>query len=302
MIIVNLKIELRSIVIFLFILATANYICIAEEKGLPAAAVSEDLRTSKTAWSTTLPNGDNIKVYKRVEIAVDPNRDFHGVSACRVPNGDLLVTHKDSIRHTGGDSVIRQWRSTDGGLTWQNEGIIADWRQQGYDLIMGELGVTPDNRLVLLAQTYEAAASGNIGSCWNRWYISSDNGRTWEYKGIIDQSDKYAVKSPRSVFSHKGIMYFSAYSTVDGMALYVSTDNGDSWRRRSVIFPRSYPDFLPGAKKDDYGPFYPHTIVLPDGEFLAMTYLLGGMKKGGCQLLALITAVAVLTRERHGDL
>jgi len=191
--------------------------------------------------------GYAIIVTKRVDIAINPNRNFHSVSACRAPNGDFLVSHQDSLGHLGGDCFVHQWRSTDAGLTWQDEGAAVDIRQEGLDARAGEYGVTPDGRMVIVIQRVDPKMldRGNSAVINNTWYMSSDSGKTWQYKGVVDSTDERAVLAPRSVFSYEGTMYFGAYSRKDGMALYVSEDNGNSWQRRSVIFPQDYPDFVP---------------------------------------------------------
>jgi Neuraminidase (sialidase) len=226
--------------------------------------------------SVTLPNGYHISVVKRVEVALNPNRNFHNVSACRVPNGDFLVSHQDSLRHGGGDCFVHQWRSKDGGLTWQDEGAAVDIRQEGLDARAGEYGVTPDGRMVMIVQRVSPQRDGgNADIINNTWYVSSDSGKTWEYRGLVDPTHEKAILAPRSVFNDKGTIYFGAYSRKDGMALYVSEDDANSWRRRSVIFPQDYPDFAAGLTDKGFGPFYTHVMFLPSGGLLAMCYLKG---------------------------
>ena len=38
-----------------------------------------------------------IAVTKRVDVSLNPERNFHSVSACRAPNGDFLVSHQDAL-------------------------------------------------------------------------------------------------------------------------------------------------------------------------------------------------------------
>lgn len=217
-----------------------------------------------------------IIVTKRVDIALNPNRNFHSISACRAPNGDFLVSHQDSLGHLGGNCFVHQWRSTDAGLTWQDEGPAVDLRQEGLDARAGEYGVTPDGRMVMVVQRVNPKMIGKDNAIINNtWYMSSDSGKTWQYKGVVDPTDEKAVLAPRSVFSYERTMYFGAYSRKDGMALYVSEDNGNSWQRRSVIFPQNYPDFAPGMSDKNFGPFYPHVMFLGSGKLLAMCYVKG---------------------------
>ena len=57
-------------------------------------------------------------------MAVDPTRNFPGPSVVRASNGDLILTHQDSIHHSWGDVFVHQWRSMDGGFTWQRRNVI----------------------------------------------------------------------------------------------------------------------------------------------------------------------------------
>lgn len=221
--------------------------------------------------SVDLPNGYTVEVVKRVEVAVNPERNFHGPSVVRGPNGDLLLTHQDSLLHGGKDCYIHQWRSTDNGFTWQDEGPAADWRDRGIDARHAEHCVTPDGRLAMVVQLVDFDGYGGDRSIMNNvWYISDDNGKRWQYQGQVDPTHEYAVLSSRSMFSRDGVIYFGAYSRHQGLALYVSTNNARSWQRRSVIFPATYPDFAEIPKPGP--PYYPHVMFLSDGTLLAMCY------------------------------
>jgi hypothetical protein len=225
-------------------------------------------------------NGYTIRVTKRVDVALNPKRNFHSVSACRAPNGDFLVSHQDALGHLGGDCFVHQWRSKDQGLTWQDEGAAVDLRPEGLDARAGEYGVTPDGRMVMVVQrvNLKMGDKNNDEIANNTWYVSSDSGTTCEYRGLVDPTHEKAVLAPRSVFRREGTMYFGAYSRKDWMApyvgegyLYVSEDNGDSWQRRSLIFPHDYPDIASSANS---GPCYPHVMFLENGDLLAMCFVL----------------------------
>ncbi len=215
----------------------------------------------------TLANGCTIKIISRIDVAVDATREFHGPSVARCSNGDLLLSHQDSLSHGGGDCFVHQWRSTDKGFTWADEGACADHRSQGIDARFGEYGATPDGRLVMMVQLVDpSSGSGDARIQNNGFYTSANNGKTWEYKGLVDPSHQHAVLCARSVFSRDGVMYFGAFSGREGRPLYVSTDNGASWERRSIIFPAA------GQPPNTNPPYYPHAIFLPDGKMIAMSY------------------------------
>ncbi len=230
---------------------------------------------SDTKPSVTLANGYKISVRRRVEVAVDPTRNFHGPSVVRASNGELILTHQDSIHHSWGDVFVHQWRSMDGGFTWQDEGPAADWRDKKMDARHAELGRTSDGRLVMIVQLLKSIQAreeykGNLGVLNNVWYTSRDNGKTWQYHGQVDPTHEHAVLIGRNLLTHKGLTYFAAWSRHQGNALYVSTDNVRSWRRRSVIFPTTYPDFNGLSKGGP--PFYPGVEFLNDGTLLAISY------------------------------
>ena len=218
--------------------------------------------------SVRLPNSTVVRIAKRIEVNVDPERDLHGPCVIRTGSDDLLLCHQDSNKHRGGDGFVRQWRSTDNGYTWQNEGPVSDWRGDGIDSLFGEYGLAPDGQLVMIVQR-RRTLTGDRGIIASWVQTSKDDGRTWQKIGPMDASDEYAVMFGRNLITHDGNMYAGAWSRL-GNALYVSQNGGRSWNKRSVIFPIEFPDF---AKLPDAGPpFYPHVVFCPDGSLLAMTY------------------------------
>ncbi len=162
--------------------------------------------------SVALPNGAAIHATTRVEVAVDATRNFHGPSVGRCPNGDLLLCHQDSLQHTGGDGFCHQWRSSDDGFTWEDEGPAADRRDRGIDALFGEYGTTPDGRMVMMVQVRRVLSHEDYDILDSVWYASNDNGRTWAYQGEIDPGHKHAVLNPREVITREGVMCFCAWS------------------------------------------------------------------------------------------
>lgn len=212
-------------------------------------------------------NGMTVSIVDRVNVYVNPARDLHGPRVVRAGNGDLLLSHQDSLEHGGRDGFAHQWRSSDNGFTWVDEGPVADWRDRGFDSMFGEYGLTPDGRLTMVVQRREVLG-GNIGIVGSWIQMSDDHGKTWRETGPMDDSDTYAVMFARSLVLHDGVLYAGVWSR-HGNALYLSKD-GESWSKRSVIFPNDDPDFP--KLKEAGPPFYPHVVMCPDGSMLAMTY------------------------------
>lgn len=208
-----------------------------------------------------------VSIVDRVDVYVNPERDLHGPCAVRAANGDLLLSHQDSVEHRGRDGFVHQWRSVDNGFTWQDEGPVADWRDREYDSLFGEYGLAPDGSLVMVVQRREVL-SRNIGIVGAWIQMSDDHGRTWREIGPMDDSDTYAVMFARNLELHEETLYAGVWSR-NGNALYTSGD-GISWKKRSLIFPNDDPDFP--KMKEAGPPFYPHVMLCPDGSMLAMTY------------------------------
>ena len=215
-----------------------------------------------------LDNGTTVGVAERVAVNVNPKRDLHGPCVIRAANGDLLLSHQDSNEHGGGDGFARQWRSTDNGFTWENEGPVADWRSRKIDSLFGEYGLAPDGRLVMIVQRRKVLG-GDRGIVGSWLQTSTDHGRTWKEIGPVDGSHEDAVMFGRNIIRRDGVMYVGVWSRL-GNSLYISEDKGLTWKKRSVIFPTDYPNFA--NLKNAGPPFYPHVIFCPDGSLLAMTY------------------------------
>ena len=215
-----------------------------------------------------LPNKVRVAIVERVNVYVEPKRDLHGPCVVRAASGDLLLCHQDSDEHGGGDGFCHQWRSTDNGFRWSNEGPVADWRSRKIDSLFGEYGLAPSGRLVMVVQRREVLGdnAGIIGS-WVQ--LSDDHGKSWREIGPMDDTHVYAVMYARNLLMRGDTMYTAIWSRL-GNSLYVSSDEGLSWRKRSVIFPIDYPDFA--DLRNAGPPFYPHVVFCADGSLLAMTY------------------------------
>lgn len=218
--------------------------------------------------SVQLNNSTRVRIASRIEVNVDPTRDLHGPAVIRAANGDLLLCHQDSNKHRGGDGFVRQWRSTDNGFKWKNEGAASDWRSDKIDSLFGEYGLAPNGRLVMIVQRRETL-SGDRGVMGAWVQLSEDHGKSWQRVGPMDGSSKYGVLHARNLIVHDDVIYAGVWSRL-GNALYISDSGGRRWKKRSVIFPVDHADF---AKLLEAGPpFYPHAVFCPDGSLLALTY------------------------------
>ena len=217
----------------------------------------------------SLSDGTSVSIVERTEVNVNPERDLHGPSVGRAPNGDILLCHQDSLVHQGGDGFLHQWRSSDDGFTWLDEGPAADWRAENLDALFGEYGTTAGGRMVLLVQRrHPRGGNGEIIGAVS--YVSDDDGLTWQLRGEIAPGQEHAAMMAREIVCHEAVLLTGMYSRL-GNALYISDDDGESWQQRSVIFPVSHPDF--GTLADAGPPYYPNAIFLPSGDLFAVTYI-----------------------------
>ena len=250
----------------------------------PPAGSVFDLRVSESGrsedqrgavGSVALGAGDVLRTGRPVVVSESGERNFHGPTACRTPDGDLLLCHQDSLLHGGKDCHVHQWRSADGGDTWSDEAAVADLRGEGLDARFGEYGVTDDGGLLLFVQVVDprgtaTGAGGNLQIRGSLWYSSADGGRSWKNQGLVDSDRELGVLMARGVVRHDGEYHFGAYSRDEGLAWYVSDNGAASWCRRSVVFPAShsaFADLVTGGP-----PFYPNGVFLPDGSVLAVCY------------------------------
>lgn len=60
---------------------------------------------------------------------------------------------------------------------------------------------------------------------------TQNHGRSWRELNPVDGSDEYAVMYARNLLTREGVKYAGVWSR-PGNSLYVSSDNGLSWRRR----------------------------------------------------------------------
>ncbi len=221
-----------------------------------------------------------------------PENYFHCPTTIVAANGDLLVASGQGRVHGVGNIV--QARSTDGGESWNYEGVIYDHgkRNPSESAYGTTFARAPDGRLVLLVQTtnpeliLEAEAKNLVlggeqfAGCV--YLISDDHGKTYEYKGYIDpETPHYVEGSTSNILTRNGTIYLVSPSFYAGVLLYTSEDNGETWQRRSAVFPSPVaprewePDVYTAVMR------YPTFTFLPDGSIyvLGLAYLPDGEEK-----------------------
>lgn len=165
-----------------------------------------------------------------------------------------------------GDGV---YKTTDGGLTWQNMGLAATRR-------IGKIAVDPTNGDRLFV-----AAGGNwFDRDENRGiYRSTDGGTSWQ-KVLFVADDVGAIdvaidpSNPQRVFAAMWQRLSSAtswYLGGSGGGIYLSTDGGTTWSEQTTGLPAS-----PGRIGIAISPSTPQTVyalvINNDGAFLEGVY------------------------------
>lgn len=222
----------------------------------------------------------------------NPETYFHCPTTIVAANGDLLVASGQGRVHGFGNIV--QARSTDGGASWNYEGVIYDHskRKPNESAYGTTLARAPDGSLILLVQTtnpeliLEAEAKNLVlggeqfAGCV--YLVSEDHGKSYVYKGYLDpESPHYVEGSTSNILTHNGTLYLVAPSFYAGVLLYTSEDNGETWQRRSAVFPSPIaprewePDVYTAVMR------YPTFTFLPDGSIyvLGLAYLPDGEEK-----------------------
>jgi photosystem II stability/assembly factor-like uncharacterized protein len=135
------------------------------------------------------------------------------------PNVMYLGT-KAGLSSSGGKWIVYEgfFKSTDGGASWavSNSGIIPIAKYIAYPPSVYDIAIDPDNHQVLYIGTYEGI------------YKSTDGGENWNWsgEGMGDVSTGSIIISP---FESK-TLYASSVSN----GVYVSNDNGNSWREAGL--------------------------------------------------------------------
>lgn len=233
---------------------------------LLAPANNASAQGPPTAWTVIY------ELSGKFDVAVDPKRLFHGPAAVVAANGDWLVSYQDSDDHGGNDGVISQVRSSDRGKTWKRDGIVFDQRLEKYFGRNPAYGVTEDGRLVLVVQRWRPLPPGQKfilereqGMHGSVYLISKDNGRTYEYKGLVDPGQPLRHQGTTSPIVRVGHQLLMLALTIGveprGITLYRTDDPAKGWEFAGWVFPS---DRLPVKYVS-----YPSLVVRKDGSLLA---------------------------------
>jgi len=191
-------------------------------------------------------------------------RNYHQHCTIRLSNGSILVSHFNGTTHSNGSKVSSHF-SHDNGETWVGGPDI--WTvMDGLGAVGSGLGVAPDGTVICLLQMREAGGKTYYGMRITRSY---DNGQTWTPATLFTPNDPYATMHISSQIVTKGsTMYAPVYnetSTPLRFSVYVSSDNGSTWSKRSEVYN--------GAMGNSYCTLVPMSDDLNNGNFLWITHV-----------------------------
>ncbi len=135
------------------------------------------LRTlPRITWSASAPRAHEPTKADVVVAQASRGRRFHFPSACRLPDGTLLVVAREGREHLDPSGSIRLVRSTDDGRTWSEPETLYDSQHDDRDPM---ISVGADGRVHLIFFTRYGADDKGI-SLSDVFVMTSDDGaRTW---------------------------------------------------------------------------------------------------------------------------
>ena len=207
-------------------------------------------------WTPFEPNG--------LHCIVVPNR------VIPISDGRYIAIYVDHGTRSHGDHVIMQSITADGGLTWEKQRLIA----QHEDALPDEPGVirSPDEKQI-------AAVMREQSRAYNAMVITSDNeGQTWSEcregaAGVTGDRHNLAYAPDGRlviVFRDTALASSTKFNFVAWVGTYDDLVNGREGEYRALLL-RHQGNFPP----EEYGDCgYAGLEVLPDGTFVATTYLI----------------------------
>ena len=221
----------------------------------------------------------------------------HSPDVLCLQNGEMLACWRDGSEHISNDGKIAMVRSIDGGRTWGDWEVVAEYPNTDYrelSLVQLRDGTLLGNRW---HSTYYDPQGHYIGKVHDSMYPghpagiyvgrSADNGHTWEWpeKGIDPGSFEEIFSSERIVELESGRLLMPTYYAIGGpgdrhsvAVAYCSDDKGYTWRYLSIVadvagLSLSEPVFLQtrsgriiSMARNDTGPEYYQSLSDDDGE------------------------------------
>ncbi len=253
---------------------------LAVAAAIPTVAISAAEQTRKTNASpqftitpSDIPNAGIPFVDHQSE-----GRSGHGGQAItECTNGDIIAFYSNVCGETYGGHGTAGWSeyriSSDGGSSWSEPYILQYSKQvwegdEFYSALVDEVLTAPNGTVVAIAGRYTGEDRQ-----WARttpvYLRSYDHGRTWTEAQEVDPgADVRKVAREHASLVHQNTLFvlFNPGDR-DGSdrhmlphCLYVSTDNGESFSRRSV---------LPFDPRRWYGAM----TVTPEGHLIVYSYL-----------------------------
>ncbi len=237
----------------------------------PGHLLPSDLNSARRSWTVTYD------LSAQVNVASDPSRLHHAPALIKAPNGDWLLAFQYSrgttrfLDHVGADALIGQVRSRDEGKTWEPETIAYDGRQSGCLARNPAYGVSAEGVIVLVAQCShlfdmsKQVIGRDEGIDGSVYLISHDNGKTYEYRGLVDPVVPLRHQGTTAQIILVGKTLFMPAISIGvkpyGITLYTTDDPTKGWTYVGWIFRT---DQMPVPTLT-----YPRIIQRRDGWLLA---------------------------------
>ena len=230
-------------------------------KGLAAETPSTPPLTDATIYDhdpTTNP-GDDVFGDVICNMQQDaPGRCSHGGPVCmQYPDGSLVAFHTNASDHNL-DGWSEYAVSKDGGKTWQKYNKFAysheTYQKDPKRPAWVEEGLVTNSGTVVLFVTHFDEKSRRVKSVVMR---STDNGSTWTDATPLDAD---FVGYPTAVAVSGDTNYVLFDSVAGPHVLYVSTDDGKTWQKRSTLTL-------------DNRAWYGAMCIMADGRLLAGAYV-----------------------------